>query len=288
MILAVASGKGGTGKTTVAVSLALAALEGEWESVRLLDCDAEAPNAALFLHPRIEERRDAGVLVPEVDRELCDECGLCAEVCAFHAIAAVGGPPLIFPALCHGCGSCVFVCPTDALRERHEVTGRLIAGKVGDLLFAEARLHVGRSMATPVIRQLKEWQLAEAPPNGLIVIDAPPGTACAAMEAVKGADVAVLVTEPTPYGLHDLEQAVEVVRDALGIPVRVVINRDGEGDDGVERYCAREGIPVLLRIPFDRRIASALSEGTPLVRAFPEYGAAFRSLLSTLASEVAA
>jgi len=285
VIIAVASGKGGTGKTTVAVSLALAALDGDWKSVRLLDCDAEAPNAALFLRPRIEERRDAGVLVPHLDPERCDACGLCAEACAFHAIAAVGGTPLIFPALCHGCGSCVFVCPQDALEERKEVTGSLIAGRAGDLLFAEARLDVGRSMATPVIRQLKGWQLGETPADGLTVIDAPPGTACAAMEAVRGADVAVLVTEPTPYGLHDLEQAVEVVRDALEVPVRVVINRDGEGDDGVERYCAREGLPVLMRIPFDRRIATALSEGTPLVQALPEYRAAFRSLLSTLEAQ---
>ena len=280
------AGKGGTGKTTVAVSLALAALETERSPVRLLDCDAEAPNAALFLHPRIEERRDAGVLVPEVDPELCDACGLCAEACEFHAMAAVGGPPLIFPELCHGCGSCVFVCPLEALRERQEVTGRLRAGRAGELRFAEARLDVGRSMATPVIRQLKAWQLGDAPPEGLTVIDAPPGTACAAMEAVRGADIVVLVTEPTPYGLHDLEQSVEVVRDALGIPVVVLINRDGVGDDGVDRYCAREGLSVLLRIPFERRIAAALSEGTPLVTALPEYGATFRALLSALESEV--
>jgi MinD superfamily P-loop ATPase len=169
-----------------------------------------------------------------------------------------------------------------------EVTGRLSAGRAGELRFAEARLEVGRSMATPVIRQLKEWQLEGKRADGLTVVDAPPGTACAVIEAVRGADVVLLVTEPTPYGRHDLEQAVEVVRDFLGLPVRVVINRDGVGDDEVERYCNQEGLDVVLRLPFDRRIAAPLGEGTPLVTALPEYGPIFRALLSKLTSEVTA
>lgn len=285
MIIAVASGKGGTGKTTVAVSLALAALDSGESPVRLLDCDAEAPNVGLFLDPKIDETVDAIVLVPHVDRDHCDACGLCAEACAFHAIAAVGGPPLVFPALCHGCGSCAFVCPQDAITEAPEVIGRLSSGRAGDLLFAESRLEVGKAMATPVIRQLKA---DHAQGRGLTVIDSPPGTACAAMEAVRGSDVVVLVTEPTPYGLSDLRQTVEVVRDALGLPVRVVINKNGVGDDGVEIYCEKEEIPVLLRIPFDRRIAVALSDGTPLIRALPEYAPVFSGLLRKLRAEVPA
>jgi MinD superfamily P-loop ATPase len=286
VIVAVASGKGGTGKTTVAVSLALAARRDG--PVRLLDCDAEAPNAALFLRPGIEDRRDAVVLVPEVDPDLCDGCGQCAEACEFHAIAAVGGSPIVFPGLCHGCGSCAFVCPQGALRERPEVIGRLRVGRGGGIEFGEARLDVGRALATPVIRALLDWRLGAGSADALTVIDAPPGTACATMEAVRRADVVLLVTEPTPYGLHDLELSVAVVRDALGIPVRIVVNRADQGDDGVDRYCAREGLPMLLRIPFDRRIAAALAEGTPLVTAFPEYEDRFRALLDGLAAEVAA
>lgn len=277
-----ASGKGGTGKTTVAVSLALAALEAGRGPVRLLDCDVETPNAALFLDPVVEERREAGVLVPELDPERCDSCGLCAEACAFHAIAAVGGPPLIFPGLCHGCGSCVWVCPQEALRERLEVTGELSAGHAGEIRFAQGRLEVGRAMATPVIRQLKAWRLPEPEAGGLTILDAPPGTACPTLEAIRGADAALLVTEPTPFGLHDLDQAVQAVRNALRIPVFVVVNRDGIGDEGVDRYCAENGLEILLRIPFDRRIAEAYSEGRPLLEALPEYRAPFRGLLRAL------
>ena len=282
MIVAVASGKGGTGKTTVAVSLALAALKEGLRPVRLIDCDVEAPNAGLFLDVAIRDREVAGVLVPEVDADACNECGKCAEVCAFHAIAAVGGPPLVFPGLCHGCGSCAWICPEGAIREVTHRIGEIEAGRAGALEFAQGRLDIGQAMATPVIRQLKA---RHAGGDGLTVLDGPPGTACAAMEAVRGADVALLVTEPTPFGLHDLEQAVAVVRDALGIPVRIAINRADEGDDGVERYCEREGLPVLLRIPFDFRIAEAYSDGRPLVRARPEYTELFRSLVRELMTD---
>jgi len=274
MIVAVASGKGGTGKTTVAVSLALASVQNGPRSVRLLDCDVEAPNSALFLRPEIEESRAAGVLVPEVDPEKCQACGRCAEVCAYHAIAAVGGPPLIFPPLCHGCGSCTWACPEDALRERLVPIGRLESGRAGKIRFAQGRLDVGQAMATPVIRQLKEWQIDGGAGDDLVIID-----------TVRGADIVVLVTEPTPFGLSDLDQAVQAVRDALHLPVAVVINRCDDGDDGVEQFCEREGLPVLLRIPFDRRIAEAYCDGQPLVHAFPAYGDKFRGLLAALELE---
>jgi len=284
MIVTVASGKGGTGKTTVAVNLALslAARGGNPAAPLLLDCDVEEPNAALFLKLAIEDRRDVGQMVPEIDLARCTYCGRCAEVCQYHAIAVVGKRVLVFPELCHACGSCALNCPTGAIHEVLNVMGVLERGWAGPVEFAQGTMNVGEPMAAPIIRQLKRWTIPSDRGDRPIILDASPGTACPVVEAMRGADAALMVTEPTPFGLHDLRLAVEVARDELGLPVGVVINRDGVGDRGVETYCAAEGIPILMRIPLDRRIAEAYSEGIPLVEAYPTYRERFVGLWKRL------
>jgi len=294
MIVTVASGKGGTGKTTVAVSLALALATDRQDSTSVnpanplfLDCDVEEPNAALFLKPTIEEQREVGQMIPEVDPARCTYCGRCAEVCQYHAIAVVGQKVLVFPELCHGCGSCTLNCPTGAIHEVLDVMGTVERGWAGPVEFAQGTMDVGEAMAVPIIRQLKQWMIPPDLSDRPIILDAPPGTACPVVETMRQADFVLLVTEPTPFGLHDLRLAVEVARDELGLPVGVVINRDGVGDQGVDEYCAAEGIPILMRIPLDRRIAEAYSEGIPLVEAQPEYCEQFRTLYASIQQQAA-
>ena len=282
MIITVASGKGGTGKTTVAVNLALSVAADPSVNPAnplFLDCDVEEPNAHLFLNPSIERRQEVGILIPEVDYSKCTFCGRCAEVCAYHALAVVNQQVLIFPELCHGCGSCTLNCPEEAIHEVLNVTGVIELGWAGVIRFAHGILNIGEAMAVPVIRQLKK-RIGEADlrPHSVVILDASPGASCPVVETMRGADFVLMVTEPTPFGLHDLKVAVEVARDELGLPVGVVINRDGMGDRGVEDYCTAENIPILMRIPLDRRIAEAYSEGVPLVEALPEYRAQFIQL----------
>ena len=294
MIIAVASGKGGTGKTTVATSLALALLEDGGNTTKraelidspqllFLDCDVEEPNAALFLKPSMDHHQDVGILIPEVDFDRCTYCGRCAEVCVWHAIAVVGRRVLVFPELCHGCGSCTLNCPEEAIHEVLHVMGTLESGHAGQLAFGHGILNVGEAMAVPIIRQLKGRMMGD-PDRRVTVLDASPGTSCPVVETMRGADFVLLVTEPTPFGLHDLRLTVQVARDELGLPVGVVVNRDGVGDAGVDEYCAAEGIPVLMRIPLDRRIAEAISGGEALVRALPEYRPQFLRLWDQILS----
>lgn len=297
MIITVASGKGGTGKTTVAVSLALSITADRQDSAGnksdnpanplFLDCDVEAPNAALFLRPTIQERREVGQWIPEVDPDKCTYCGRCAEVCQYHAIAVVGEKVLVFPELCHGCGSCTLNCPMGAIHEVLDVMGTIERGWAGPVEFAQGTMNVGKPMAVPIIRQLKQWVIPPDAAGRPVILDAPPGTACPVVETMRGADFVLMVTEPTPFGLHDLRLAVEVARDELGLPVGVVVNRDGVGDRGVDDYCAAERIPTLMRIPLDRRIAEAYSEGVPLVEAQPKYRAQFRELYRRIREETA-
>lgn len=281
MKLAIASGKGGTGKTTVAVSLALS-LASAAVSPLFLDCDVEEPNAALFLRPDITARRDVGLLIPVVDMARCTACGRCAEVCEYHAITVIGKQVLVFPELCHGCGSCTRQCPEGAIGETLNVMGTLEKGVAGTVEFFQGTLNVGEAMAVPVIRQLKQWAIPADVGDRPVILDAPPGASCPVVETMRGADAVLLVTEPTPFGLHDLRVAVQVARDELGLPVAVVINRDGVGDAGVDAYCAAEGLPILLRILLERAIAEGIANGATLLDIRPEYRERFVALWNAL------
>lgn len=278
MIIAVASGKGGTGKTTVAVSLALALAEKQ--PVQFLDCDVEEPNAHLFLKPRLDSAKPVAVPVPQIDEKKCDHCGLCAEVCAYNALAVIPprdgrpGQVLVFPELCHGCGACSRLCPRQAITEVDRRVGLLESGQAGAVQFAHGRLDIGQAMSPPLIRAVKNL----IDPSQTAIIDAPPGTSCPVIAAVKGSDLCLLVTEPTPFGLNDLVLAVEVVRQ-LKIPFAVILNRSDIGDGQVEDYCRRENIPILLKIPFDKEIAELYARGVPLVEGKPEYREIFRNMI---------
>jgi MinD superfamily P-loop ATPase len=261
MIIAVASGKGGTGKTTIAVNLALIA----GQRVSLLDCDVEEPNCHIFLKPDIEKTESAGLLIPTVDEQKCNACGECGRFCQYNAIVSLKTKPLVFPELCHGCGGCTLVCPEQAIAETFREIGVVEIGSAGALTFVQGRLHVGEAMAPPLIRAVKQ----HASQEHLTIIDAPPGTSCPVIAAVQGVDFAILVTEPTPFGLNDLILAVETIRQ-LGISFGVVINRSDIGDDRVVSYCRGDNIPVLAEIPHDRKIAEAYSRGETLVTAVPE------------------
>ena len=278
MILAIASGKGGTGKTTLAVSLAQVATRSFSGEVRLLDLDVEAPNAALFLDPKIETKRDATLPVPQVRQVDCDHCGLCVELCTRHALADIGTEILVFPELCIGCGVCTAHCPRRAIREVPHVLGTLEAGRAGEILFAEGRLNVGQAQPSPIIRALKAWLLRPGSDETQI-LDAPPGTACPVLETSRGSDFVLLVTESTPFGRHDLEKAIGALHGAMGLPAGVVINRSQGRDEAVEDLCRDTGVPVLLRIPFRREIAEAYAEGVSLVEALPEWREPFAQLL---------
>lgn len=261
MIIAFASGKGGTGKTTVSAALALSA----YGSVRLLDCDVEEPNGHFFIQPDIFETVAVTSPVPVVDASLCTGCGECGRVCQFSAIVALGTKPMVFPELCHSCGGCLRICPTGAISESPREIGTIQIGARGDVEFVSGTMLVGHAMAPPIIRAVKK-HIRE---TGLTLIDCPPGTACPFVTAVKGCDVLLLVTEPTPFGLHDLTLAVDTAR-AMGIPFGVVVNRISEPQNRITEYCEREHIPVLLQIPEDRAIAEAYSRGETMLSVRPE------------------
>ncbi len=279
MIIAVASGKGGTGKTTIAVGLAL-----PLENVEFLDCDVEEPNAHIFLKPKITHTERVNLPVPKVNEDRCTYCGRCAEICAYNAIAVVKEKVLLFSELCHGCGGCSLLCPEEAIEEVPRPIGVLEKGKAGSISFTHGKLNLGEAMAVPLVRAVKRVSLETNPNNDkaisnnqVTIIDVPPGTSCPVIESVKGSDFCLLATEPTPFGLNDLVIAVETLRK-LKIPFGVVINRADVGDKKVDQYCKDEKISILMRIPMDRDIAMAYSKGISIIEVKPAYKKDFLKL----------
>ena len=260
MQIAIASGKGGTGKTTLSIALAQA-----WDGpVQLLDCDVEAPNASIFLSLENSSEQAVTVPIPVVDSSRCTGCGKCAAICEFNALAVAGTSVLVFEELCHSCGGCARICPEGAITEQPRKIGAIRTGKIGTIQLTEGRLDIGRAMAPPLIRAVKKSADLKLP----VLIDCPPGTSCPMITAVKNSDYVILVTEPTPFGLHDLTLAVETIR-LLKIPFGVIINRSDSGDDRVVEYCEKENIHLLLQIPESRKIAEAYSRGETLLSAEP-------------------
>jgi len=289
MIISVASGKGGTGKTTIAVNLALGLAKDEEKNVQFLDCDVEEPNAHLFLEPVITNSESVEIPVPKINDKKCNYCGKCAEVCVFNAIAVTKNKVLVFPGLCHGCGACTLFCPEKAITEEGNEVGVLEEGKAGSINFTHGRLNIGEPMAPPIIRKIKKkinkdgtkGKNNDITNHHITIIDAPPGTSCPVIESIKDSDYTILVTEPTPFGLHDLILAVEVLRK-LKIPHGVVLNKCDIGDHKVEEYCKKNDIPLLLSIPLDREIAVAYSKGIPIVKINPSYEQKFIQLFQKI------
>jgi MinD superfamily P-loop ATPase len=275
MILSIASGKGGTGKTTVAVNLALSLEDGQ--NIQFLDCDVEEPNSHFFLKPEIIEAHPVFLPIPEILEDKCTYCGRCAEVCAYNAIAVLKENVLVFPELCHGCGGCSLLCPEQAIKEKGQRIGTIEFGVVNNLKFIQGRLDIGQAMSPPLIREIKK----NIHSDKTVIIDAPPGTSCPVIESVKGSDVSLLVTEPTPFGLNDLRLSVDTLRE-MKLPFGIIINRSDIGDRKVEDYCQEENIPVLMTIPTDRDIAVAYSRGKTIIEIKPEYKAKFRQLFDKI------
>jgi MinD superfamily P-loop ATPase len=270
MIVSIASGKGGTGKTSVAVNMALSI-----GKVRFLDCDVEEPNAYLLLNPKISRTEPVYILVPVVNEKLCDHCGECAKFCQYNAIFVSPEKVLVFPELCHSCGGCVLVCPKKAITEEKHRIGTLKFGSASDLELVYGELEVGEPMAVPVIREVKRHIK-----NGEnVILDSPPGTSCPVIETIDGSDFCILVTEPTPFGLHDLRIAVQVLEE-MKIPFGVVVNRADLGDKKVYEYCQEKNIPILLEIPFKRKIAELYSRGIPFSSEMPEWKVKFQTLFN--------
>lgn len=276
MIIAIASGKGGTGKTSIAVNLAQIMNS----PVQIIDCDVEEPNAHLFLKGEPTGEKEVSIGVPEINADLCNACDKCVDFCQFNALASVGKAPMLFPELCHGCGGCMRVCPRQAISEKRYRIGVVKTYQAGPIMLRSGCLDVGVSLASTLVHAVKD----SIDKRTTAILDAPPGTACQAVATLRGADFAVLVTEPTPFGLHDLKLAVDTARE-LKLAFGVVINRTGIGDDRVHRYCEAEGITLLLELPDDRRIAEAYSRGEMIVDALPEYRPQFEALWAAIKRE---
>lgn len=278
MRVVIASGKGGTGKTSVAASLAHI-----WpRDLVAVDLDVEEPNLHLFLHPDLSNSEPAYLMVPELDESLCTHCGACSDLCQFKAVSLMGEVLLAFPEMCHGCGGCVLVCPTGALTESRRELGQVRWGQAGDMRFVGGNLRVGEAMSPPLMRQVHakvDAMLAQQPAD--VLADGPPGVSCPAVNAVSGADVILLVTEPTPFGCFDLDLAIKAF-SGMGAVMGVVVNRAGLGDESVYKLCARHQIPIWAEIPYSRSAAQAYCAGKPLCQANPEFTEIFTGLANEL------
>jgi MinD superfamily P-loop ATPase len=277
MKIAVASGKGGTGKTTLSVALAHATDQ----AVQYIDCDVEEPNGDIFITPNNLKTEIVNVLVPKINLDLCNGCGECADFCQFNAIVTQGEYAMVFPDLCHSCGGCSKICPEEAITEIEKPIGVIISGTKDNITYAQGRLDIGQAMSPPVIRAVKDTIIDEQ----LTIIDCPPGTSCPMITTVADADYVILVTEPTPFGLHDLSLAVETVRN-LQRPFGVVINRADSGDDRVIKYCQKEKINILLQIPNKRTAANASANGYSILSVFPELKQQLNNMLNEIKTEL--
>jgi MinD superfamily P-loop ATPase len=272
LIITVASGKGGTGKTTVAVNMALSL-----ENVQLLDCDVEEPNSHILLQPTITETEPVYTKVPVISEDLCVYCGKCSKFCVYNALFVAPKTVMVFPELCHSCGGCMLVCPKNAITERKRQIGVIKKGEAKGVEIVYGELNVGEAMAVPLIKAVKN----QIKKDKTVVIDAPPGTACSLVASVHKTEYCILVTEPTPFGLHDLKITVQVLKD-IGVPMGVVINRAGIGDRKVYEYCKKEKIPLLMEIPFSQNIAELYSRGVPFVSEMPEWKEKFLKIRDTI------
>ena len=272
MIVSVASGKGGTGKTSVAVNMALSI-----GNVQLIDCDVEEPNAHIFLKPTINHTQEVTVSVPVINEKACNRCGKCSDFCQYNALFVGTDKVLVFPDLCHSCGGCVLVCPAEAISEEQYRIGTLKRGSADDVELVYGELDVQKPMAVPVITAVKKQIINDKN----VILDSPPGTSCPVIQTVKGSDFCVLVTEPTPFGLHDLKIIVQVLEN-MKIPFGVVLNRAGIGDKRVHEFCREKNIPILLEIPYDKRIAELYSQGIPFSKEMTEWKTKFQELFKTV------
>ena len=272
MIISIASGKGGTGKTTVAVNMALSL-----RNVQLLDCDVEEPNVHLLLPPKINETKPVYILTPRIDEERCDHCGKCSEFCQFNALFVTPEKVLFFPELCHGCGGCMLVCPKKAITEKNVKIGVVKKGVAGDVELVYGELDVGEPMPGPVIKNVKR----QIKSSKTVIIDSPPGASCPVIESVHRSDYCLLVSEPTPFGLHDLKIMAQVLEE-LNIPFGVIINRAGIGDREIYDFCEEKNVPILLEIPFQRKVAELYSRGIPFVAEMPEWKRKFQLLMGNI------